>query len=254
MSQAYGKQFSRIYNIRWGNFARSIAPQILEYYENTVGKTNKSMLDLCCGAGHLSTIFLEHGYSVIGIDLSAEILVYARQNAGDYLTQGKAQFIQADAANFTLKNPVPLVVSTYDALNHLPDLVELQNCFHSVFSATTPRSLFIFDLNTRLGLKKRWNSINIEDDEALTLINRSIFDEQNNRAWTRITGFVYNQNGCYDRFEETVYNTAFKLAVVQNLLVTAGWEKVSIVSQNDLYTPLDDPESEMRVFFIARKS
>lgn len=253
MSQAYGKQFSHIYNLRWGSYARSIAPQILEYTKNTMGQSHKSMLDLCCGAGHLSAIFLEHGYSVIGIDLSAEILVYARQNAGDYLSQGKAKFFRADASDFTLYNPVSLVISTYDALNHLPDIGALQNCFRAVHSATTPEGLFIFDLNTRLGLKKRWNSITVEDDETLTLINRSIFDEQNNRAWTRITGFIRNQDDTYDRFEETVYNTAFELAAVNHSLIHAGWEKVTIVGLNDFYTPLDEPENELRVFFIARK-
>jgi SAM-dependent methyltransferase len=254
MTQAYGKQFSKIYNLRWGNFARQVAPQILDFYENTpLGKSNKAMLDLCCGAGHLAAIFLEHGYRVIGIDLSADILDYARQNAAAYLPQGKAQFIQADAANFTIDRRTPLVVSTYDALNHLPDLAALQSCFRAVHAATSDGGTFIFDLNTRLGLKTRWNSISVEDDESLTLINRSLFDEENNRAWMRITGFIHNADGNYDRFEETVFNTAFELAEVKCSLIDIGWEKVTIVKANDFSTPLDDPENEYRVFFLVRK-
>jgi SAM-dependent methyltransferase len=254
MAQAYGKQFSQIYNLRWGNFSRQIAPQIKDYFEHTLlGKQHKSMLDLCCGAGHLAAYFLQQGYTVIGIDLSAEIIEFARQNAGDYVKQEKAKFIRADAANFTLETPVSLVVSTYDALNHLPDLSTLQNCFRSVYSSTIDGGLFVFDLNTRFGLKTRWNSISVEDDEELTLINRSLFDEESNRAWTRITGFIHNQDGHYDRFEETVYNTAFELGMVKNSLIDAGWEKVCIVGMNDFYTPLNDPENEPRVFFIATK-
>ncbi|MBN1536011.1 MAG: class I SAM-dependent methyltransferase [Anaerolineales bacterium] len=254
MSQAYGKQFSRIYNLRWGNFARQIAPQILKYYESTpLGKSNKAVLDLCCGAGHLSAIFLEHGYSVVGIDLSTEMLEYARQNAGDYLVQGKARFMQADAANFTIDQSVPFVVSMYDSLNHLPDLTSLRNCFASVYRVALPGGIFIFDLNTRTGLRRRWNSISVEDDEELTLINRSFYDEENSRGWTRISGFIRNQGGNYERFEETVYNTAFELLAVRNALIETGWANVMMVSGNDFYTPLDEPENEPRVFFIARK-
>lgn len=254
MGQAYGKQFSYVYNLLWGNFARQIAPKILDYYENTsVEKSNKSMLDLCCGAGHLSAIFLAHGYSVTGIDLSADILVYARHNAGDYLAQGKAVFIQGDAADFTIEQNVPLAVSTFDALNHLPDLTSLQNCFRSVYAAVNPKGIFIFDLNTRAGLKKRWNSLNIEDDETLTLITRSIFVEENDRAWTHITGFIRNTDGKYDRFEERIFNTAFNLEEVKNLLIGAGWRKVSLVSESNFYIPLDEPENYPRVFFIAEK-
>jgi len=151
MSQAYGKQFSYVYNLLWGNFARQIAPKILDYFENTaVEKSKKSMLDLCCGAGHLSAFFLAHGYSVIGIDLFADI-------------------------------------------------------------------------------------------------------EENNRAWTRITGFIRNTDGKYDRFEETIFNTAFNLDEVKNLLISAGWRKVSLVSESNFYTPLDEPENYSRVFFISEK-
>lgn len=251
--QAYGPVFSRIYNLRWGGFARQIAPRLLDYYEVTpLAVQNRTILDLCCGAGHLALYFLEHGYQVIGIDLSENMLQYARQNASDYIAAGKARFIQADAADFTLDQQVGLVVSTYDALNHLENFAALQSCFRSVFAVLADRGSFIFDLNTRTGLK-RWNSVSIEDSEDITLIQRGIYDGVSDRAQTRITGYIRTPNGVYERFEETVYNTVFEIQSVNQALLEAGWRAVHNARATEINIPINDPESEGRVFFVARK-
>src|SRR5215207_3330258 len=131
--QAYGQVFARIYNLRWGGFARQVAPRILEFYEATpIGKGNKDILDLCCGAGQLAQYFLEKGYHVTGVDLSEGMLEYARQNAMGYIESGLAKFIQADARDFKIDQPVGLVISTFDSLNHLESFITLKSCFRSV--------------------------------------------------------------------------------------------------------------------------
>ena len=71
--------------------------------------------------------FLSRGYAVVGIDLSEHMLQLAGQNANQYLTNGQAQFIRADATRFTLPTQVGLVTSTTDALNHLESLDALRD-------------------------------------------------------------------------------------------------------------------------------
>jgi SAM-dependent methyltransferase len=252
--QAYGQAFAQIYNLRWGGFARQVAPRIREFYESTpAGQDNRNVLDLACGAGQLAQHFLEKGYRVTGMDLSESMLEYARQNAAGYLESGYARFIQADARDFMLDQPVGLVVSTFDALNHLENFIALKSCFRSAHAALTEEGIFIFDLNTRLGLKRAWNSISIEDTEELTLINRGIYDGFGDRAYTRITGFIRTPEGSYERFEETVYNTVFDIEAAQSALLEAGFSHAYPARIQDLGTPVEDPESEGRVFFVARK-
>lgn len=252
--QAYGASFAHIYNLRWGDFVRYYAPRILEYYENTpVGQENKTMLDLCCGAGHLALCFLEAGYRVTGIDLSPAMLQYAHQNTENYRESGQVTIIQADAADFVLPEPVGLVVSTYDSLNHLENFSCLKSCFRSVFNSLVDGGTFIFDLNTRAGLQAQWNNISVEDTEELTLITRSIFDEENKCALTRISGFIRKENGLYTRFEETAFNTVFGMHAVRDGLMETGWKQVDFARGQNLNIPITDPENERRVFFIARK-
>lgn len=252
--QAYRQSFARIYNQRWGRFARQVGPTILEYYESTaLGKKNKTMLDLCCGTGQLLEIFLAHGYRGVGIDLSEAMLEYARENTSEYMEVDQLRLMVADAADFTLEEPVGLVVSTYDALNHLENIRFLQSCFDCVRAALVKGGIFVFDLNTRHGLKQGWNSVSIDDNEDITLITRGLYDEDYPRAYTRITGYVRNPDGLYERFEETAYNTAFVLADVHRALLDSGFRKAYFARLPALDTPLDEPETEGRVFCVASK-
>jgi SAM-dependent methyltransferase len=263
--QAYGPGFAKIYDLRWGSFARQTAPAIQAYYEAQLEAAaqqdaaaqpgeddSRSLLDLCCGAGHLALHFLEQDYRAVCLDLSPHMLEYARKNTMEHHARGEVQFIQADASNFTLPSPVGLVVSTYDALNHLPDLEALKSCFRSVWSALKEGGLFVFDLNTRSGLK-RWNTISVEDSPDLLLVTRGIYDGQGGKALFRVTGFVRAENEFYERFEETVYNTVFEMEEVAAALRETGFGQVHPALLQALDRPLEDPEQEGRVFFVAKK-
>ncbi len=250
--QAYNQGFARIYNTRWSVFARQVAPLILDFYAVTpIGQENKFVLDLCCGAGHLAVHFLENDYRVVGIDLSEHMLNYAQENARQYVESGQAKFIHGDASQFKLNERFGLVVSTFDSLNHLEDEQTLRRCFECACAVND--GYFIFDLNTRSGLK-RWNSIRIdESSEDSLIINRGIYDEQSDRAWTKVTGFVRVSNGLYERFEETAFNTVFDIERVKNALLDVGWKNVHFARIQDLKTPITEPEKEGRVFIVASK-
>ena len=241
MMQGYGAAFARVYNLLWADFARNIAPRIFEFYSrNEIDPAQKSLLDLCCGTGQLAQYFLERGYPVTGLDLSEAMLAHARENASMFVQAGQAHFVQADASAFTLDERFGLVVSTYDALNHLSSLDALQSCFASVYAVTQPGGLFIFDLNTRIGLK-RWNGITVQESDDALVINRGIYDG-GAKAYTRVNGFVRDEDERYTRFEETVYNTVFELDAVRAALLDVGWTAVYFARASDLSVPLDEPE------------
>ncbi len=250
--QAYSTGFAKIYNTRWSGFARQVAPLILDFYAATpVGRETKTVLDLCCGTGHLAVHFLENGYRVVGLDLSDPMLHYARENAHPYIEAGQAAFIQGDASHFTLEERFGLVVSTYDALNHLENEQALRRCFQCVHAVSD--GYFIFDLNTRRGLR-RWNGIQVDDSDGdALLITRGIYDGQSDKAWTKISGFLRMPDGRYERFDETTFNTVFEIEQVRGALLDVGWKNVYFARIQDLKAPLDEPEKEGRVFIVAGK-
>jgi SAM-dependent methyltransferase len=252
--QAYSEKFSLVYNLRWGRFAENAAPRIMDFYEATpTGRNNKTLLDVCCGTGQLAVHFLRAGYKVAGLDSSESMLHYARENAGSYVDAGQARFIQGDASRFTLEERFGLIVSTFDALNHLDNEERLGACFRSVFPMLIEGGFFIFDLNTRFGLQ-RWNNISIDDSgEELMAVTRGNYDGQADKAWTRVTGLIRRPDGLCESFDEAVFNTVFDLARVKDRLFEIGWHTVHFAHMDDLQTPLAEPEQANRVFVIAGK-
>ncbi len=251
--QAYNPSFARIYNIRWASFAQNAAPRLRACYESTpVGQENHSLLDMCCGTGQLALHFLDNGYQIVGLDLSAAMLDYARANAAAYIVSGQARFIQGDASNFEMDERFGLVLSTFDALNHLPDFTALKGCFLSVYPVLVEGGSFIFDLNTTEGLR-RWTGISIEDSPELMLVTRALFDETSQKAFMRISGFALSGDGLYERFEETAYEVAFPLQAVKEALLETGFHSVRFARLQDLSAPVDDPERENRIFILAEK-
>lgn len=250
--QAYNEGFARIYNMRWRDFAQRIAPYIRAFYEEKAGADDRSLLDICCGTGQLALHFLENGHTVTGLDLSPAMLQYARENAREYIEAGRARFVEGDAADFSLEDRFGLAVSTYDALNHLPDMDALRGCFRSVFAALIDGGWFIFDLNTRRGLR-RWSGVSVQESEDLTLITRGLVLDDKNRAYTQISGFVKLDNGLYERFEQMAFNTMFDLNAVRAALLATGFRSAYFARGRDLAMPVDLPEEEPRVYVVAQK-
>lgn len=251
--QAYNEAFAKVYNMRWKEFAINVAPRIRAFYESTeTGQADKTLLDVCCGTGHLAQHFLDNGYDVVGLDGSPAMLHYARENTQSYLDQGQARFVEGDAARFTLDGRFGLAVSTFDALNHLPDITSLRGCFDSVHAVLADAGWFVFDLNTRRGLQ-RWGGLTVIEGEDLVLITRGVVIEDQDRAYTKISGFIQVDGGLYERFDQTAYNTLFVLDEVRVALADVGFRNIHFARSSDLATPVDTPEEESRVFIVAQK-
>jgi len=251
--QGYGRVFSKVYNLLWNDFADRIAPLIYDFYIATQnGEARQPILDLCCGTGRLSHYFLERDCRVVGLDLSEYMVAHARENNLEYVVSRQADFIQGDAVNFILDEKFGLVISTYDSLNHLPDEEALQGCFRCVFDVLLDGGYFIFDLNTHAGLQ-HWNGIMVRPGDDVYMVNRGMYDEYTVKAWTKITGFVRTENDLYERFDETVYNTVFEMAAVQEWLRGTGFRDTYFADGGDLNAPIEEPEKLKRAFLVARK-
>lgn len=249
--KTYSAGFAHVYNLRWAGFAQQVAAHIAGFYATTpLVVANQNVLDLCCGTGQLALHFLESGYRVTGIDLSQHMLRYAIDNNRRYIDAGLAQFINADATRFSLNRQFGLVVSTYDSLNHLEDEDALQQCFDCVSAVCD--GYFIFDLNTRTGLRHR-SGIQIDDSEEMIIIFHRLYDGEEDKAWSRITGFLQTENGLFERFDETAFNTIFSIERVRTMLLETGWKNVHCAHVHDLGTPVADPEKEGRIFLVAGK-
>src|SRR5437870_1286699 len=70
-----------------------------------------SLLDVGCGAGHLTAVLAERGYHVVGVDNSPEMLSEARR------LYPSLNFVDGDVRSFTPSAPVDAVVCLGEVLN-----------------------------------------------------------------------------------------------------------------------------------------
>lgn len=248
--QSYSQNTAKAYDRIWNGYGRSFGQSLIEHWGRSDGLV--AALDLGCGTGSLAAVLLANGFRVTAIDSSAHMLAIAEANCGGYVESGSVTFLEADISDFRLSDHVDLAVSCYDTINHLESLADLRRCFSCVFDALSPGGTFVFDLNTIRGLDD-WNRVKITDRQDHAVISRGFFDRERGHAWKKFSGFYEVHDGLYERFEETIFNTAFALGDVTGALGEAGFEEVGVRSLREPGRELSRPEDEDRVLFVASR-
>jgi len=125
----YKKDY-RWYNVKW---FRRMAP-VYDYVEFLLGdlrkkvtdKTNDSnpkIIDVACGTGNQSIAFAKKGFSVVGIDLSPDMLKYANKKKKPFY---KLKFIRKDATRIPYKNSSFDVSSISFGLHDMPEEIAIK--------------------------------------------------------------------------------------------------------------------------------
>ena len=125
-------------------------------------------------------------------------------------------------------------------------------CIQRTYGVLIDGGWLVFDINTKRGLQK-WDGVMVQEDEEVFLLTRGVYDDSLDRAFTQITGFIREENGRYERFSQTAYNLLLSVDEVMAVVREAGFSEVYSASPDDLKTPLCDPESASRLFFVCRK-
>jgi len=254
MQQAYGKAHAQAYNKKWTGFATSISPKIEALLQSrpTFDRLPKTLLDICCGTGQLASHFLSKGYIVHGLDLSPYMIEIARDNNKTHVSAGTASFSIQNASQFRLQTPFSYVICLFDAMNHLDSIQSVISCFQHTYDVLASQGLFFFDINTRKGLH-RWNSLSVQEDDQVFILNRGIFEDGMDRAYTQITGFLRGSDGRYERFSETAYNLVLSVQQLLDALKKQGFCNCYCASSDDLSAPVPDPEALGRVYIVSQK-
>src|SRR5688572_15003958 len=115
--EQYAEGFAQAYDEYWSPYPTQAAKQLLRLHRTLEPEAELRLLDIGCGTGLVAAQFQEAGYEVTGLDVSAAMLQRARSRLGD-----SAVLVHGDATDFTVAEPFPLAVSTYDIPNHIGDL------------------------------------------------------------------------------------------------------------------------------------
>ena len=236
--------FAWFYNCYWGpDFCQDVFP-VFERILIPRLPPPARILDLCCGTGQIASRFAQLGYEVTGIDGSAEMLAFARLNSP--LTT----FIQADVRTFNLPEETDrfdLVVSSFDSLNHILSIDELDLVFQRVFQSIAPGGLFLFDLNVEDENDLVGSSIDIVGEDHACIV-RSHYQPETRLKTYDLTLFQYRA-GAYDRTDLTLFQRYHEREEIIGLLAANRFELIST------FDPRTSPGligNDSRIFYLAQ--
>ena len=236
--------FARVINENWGiDVTETLFPDIKELFLKHLPQ-EASILDLCCGAGHLAQKLQTEGYQVTGLDGSSKLLNYARHNAPN------SKFILDDARYFKLPSSFDGVISTDYGLNHVTRLEELTYVFRNVYNALKPNGLFMFDLSLDKRYRGSWNDSvlgDVQDEYAWAL--KRFYDLETKIGDIYITIFELTDNN-WERSDTTWSVKGYCLEEIFSALQKVGFTDINYYDNEDI---LADIKEANVVYFICQK-
>ena len=136
------------------DYARTFCPNYVAFLASLAKKHGveiRSVLDLACGAGTLTTRLATWASRVVGLDLSEAMLAAAGKTCQAH---GNVRLVQGDYRDFTLPDRFDAVVCASDSLNYLHAPAELAQVFGCVARHLNPGGFFVFDALDDRGFRR----------------------------------------------------------------------------------------------------
>lgn len=173
------KLYSQYYNLLYYDKdypaeAAYIIELIQEYFPNA-----QNIIELGCGTGKHASVFAEKGFSVLGIELSEDMLNIARQNENTRL-----RFQKANISNFKVDQKFEIALSLFHVISYLTDNSSLIRTFQLVHESLCDGGLFIFDVWHTPAVvsqvpEERIKKLSNDQIQIIRRATPSIFSEEN---------------------------------------------------------------------------
>ena len=246
--EEYGK-FAELYDgfmdeIPYEEWCEALEKQLADF-----GIRGGLVLELGCGTGNVCEILARDGYDMTGIDVSLDMLGIAEEKRMEsglpilYLCQ--------DMREFELYGTMRAVISVCDTMNYLTERADFIKTLKLVNNYLDPDGVFIFDLKTPYFYRNilGTRTMGAAEEEAAYIWENS-FDEESGINEYRMTFFEKQENGSYDRFEETHVQRAWTQEEILEMADEAGMAFVKFVKA---YTEEEADGSCDRIQVILRE-
>lgn len=206
--------------------------------------------DLACGTATTALDLAARGVRMYGVDLSPGMCRAARNKARE--RQLPLRVIRADMRDFRLPEPVDLVLSEYDAINHLPRHSDLPRVAATVARALNPGGWFVFDVNNLAGFDRYWRGVWWVEKPGLVLATRNGHNLKQRKAWCDCEWFV-REGRLWRRHTERVEEICWTEAEVRQTLAAAGFSQPRAWDAAPFYAGDRITTGGCRTFYLARK-
>jgi SAM-dependent methyltransferase len=233
-------------NIPYDRWAEYIVALLKKY-----GVKDGLVCELGCGTGSITRRLSKAGYDMIGIDSSSDMLEVAMY---DHMEENSGiLYLNQDMRETELYGTVNAFVCVCDSINYLlkeEDIVKTLKLANNYLEA---QGIFIFDMKTEYEFgTKMGNRTIVDNREDGTLIWENRFDPgtKENRYDITIYDPIQDEDGIFERIEESHIQKAYAREDVIGMIEKAGMEFVADFDAFTFESPKADSE---RVYYIARE-
>jgi SAM-dependent methyltransferase len=135
---------ARYYDVIFNRDVSREVDFVVALYAGANGRAPESVLDLACGPAYHARACARRGMRAIGLDLRAEMISFARAQAGPEAAQ--LSWIVGDMRDFRLDAPVDVAFTMFDSLDCLQTSDEIIAHLRAVAANLRPGGLYLIDL------------------------------------------------------------------------------------------------------------
>ena len=223
---------------------------VVTFYEQILhseGVRPRTAVDLACGTGSVSALLAKRGLSVIGVDMSEDMLSVAYEKTRDL--KNPPMFVCQKLQQLQLPRGVDLAVCALDSLDYITNPDDCAEAIRRVYKVLNPGGVFIFDVNTPEKLRAMDGQVWLDEDEDVYCVWRGEFDDATNICSYGMDLFQRNGNVWQRSFEEH-REYAYSAAMLTDFLKQAGFTSIQVYGDRRM-TPPD--ASDQRIYLKARK-
>lgn len=210
----------------------------------------KSIVDLGCGTGEITSRLAKLGYHVTGVDYSIEMLACATEKVINHKLP--VNWIQQDIRKLSGFHQIDLFISYCDVMNYITELNEVETVFNHVYNSLSPNGLFIFDIHSIHYAEERlMNQTFTEVTDDLAYIWDCEQGDRQGEMFHYLT-FFRKENDHYIRFDETHHQHTYDIKVYEQLLKKCGFSKIQFYRDFSLEKAFLSEKSE-RIFIVGEK-
>lgn len=225
-------------------------PRWADYVEGHFSRLKRpvrTVLDLACGTGSLTRELALRGYSLMGVDLSADMLSLAEEKCRDL--DDRPRFFCRSMEKLRLPEPVDACVCCLDSVNYILKPKRLREAFRRVYEALEPGGLFLFDADTPEKLESMDGEVFLDETEDEYVVWRGEYSERR-RVCSFWMDIFRRQGAVWLRGEELHEEYAYTMNELESYLKEAGFVRIKRYGELKFRAP---KEREQRIFFAAIK-
>lgn len=110
----------------------------IDFYRKVVAEFGGPVLELACGTGRIAGPIAKDGFDVVGLDREEPMLSEAWQKR-----HTNTQYICADMRDFDLARKFQTIILAFNALGHLHDWEQIEQCFACIKHHLKPGGVFV---------------------------------------------------------------------------------------------------------------